>query len=160
VSEARAFTHFDSEGRPRMVDLSDKKVTDRFARARGAVRMAEATFEQLAGHGCTKGDVFRVPELAGIMGAKRTSDLIPLCHPVPLSGLRVAVDPDRTLPGLVVTAEARTSGRTGVEMEALVAVSVACLTIYDMLKAVDRGMVIEGIALLEKAGGKSGPWRR
>jgi cyclic pyranopterin phosphate synthase len=160
VSEAGDLTHFDSEGRPRMVDVSEKPVTGRFARARGTVRMAATTFERIARDGCAKGDVMRVAELAGIMGSKRTSDLIPLCHLLPLSGVTLAVDPDAALPGLVVTAETRTSGRTGVEMEALVAVSIACLTIYDMLKAVDRAIVIEEIALLEKAGGKSGHWRR
>ncbi len=143
-----------------MVDVSDKSVTDRFARARGTVRMAGATFERIARGDFAKGDVMRTAELAGIMGAKRTSELIPLCHPLPLSGVRVTVDPDPALPGLIVVAEARISGRTGVEMEALTAVSVACLTIYDMLKAVDRGMVIAGIELVEKTGGKSGLWRR
>ena len=151
-------SHFDEAGRPHMVDVSAKPETERAACAQGRVRMDEAT---LAAAGrADKGDVARIAELAGVMAAKRTSDLIPLCHPLPLTSVRVRVDPDQALPGLVVTAEVRTTGRTGVEMEALTAVSIACLTIYDMLKAKARGMTIEQICLVEKTGGASGRWRR
>jgi cyclic pyranopterin phosphate synthase len=153
-------THLDESGRPLMVDVSAKAVTERRARAEGRVRMdAETLALALQGPGA-KGDVLRVAELAGIMAAKRTGDLIPLCHPLPLTSVRVRIDPDPDLPGLVVSAEAKVSGRTGVEMEALTAVSVACLTIYDMLKAKARNMVIERIMLVEKEGGASGAWRR
>ena len=153
-------THFDEDGRPRMVDVSSKPETDRFAAARGLVRMDEATLALVLSGSATKGDVARIAELAGTMAAKRTGDLIPLCHPLPLTAVAVSVEPDESLPGLAVTAEARTWGRTGVEMEALTAVSVACLTIYDMLKSKDRDMAIERIELVEKTGGASGDWRR
>jgi cyclic pyranopterin phosphate synthase len=153
-------THFDESGRPRMVDVSDKAETERRALARGRVRMDSHALALAVDRNAEKGDVMRVAELAGTMAAKRTSDLIPLCHPLPLTSVRVTVDPDASLPGLVVTAEARIRGRTGVEMEALTAVSVACLTIYDMLKAKARGMSIEAIELVEKEGGASGSWRR
>ncbi|HEX8642865.1 MAG TPA: cyclic pyranopterin monophosphate synthase MoaC [Allosphingosinicella sp.] len=153
-------THFDEDGRPRMVDVSAKPETDRFAAARGRVRMDEPTLALVLAGRAAKGDVARIAELAGTMAAKRTGDLIPLCHPLPLTAVAVRVEPDRSLPGLAVTAEARTTGRTGVEMEALTAVSVACLTIYDMLKSSARDMRIEGIELVEKSGGASGDWRR
>jgi cyclic pyranopterin phosphate synthase len=153
-------THFDEYGRPLMVDVSEKAESDRRALARGRVRMDSATLALAADRKAEKGDVARIAELAGTMAAKRTSDLIPLCHPLPLTSVTVRVDPDPDLPGLAVTAEARTRGRTGVEMEALTAVSVACLTIYDMLKARDRRMTIEAIELVEKEGGASGIWRR
>ncbi|HEY0413191.1 MAG TPA: cyclic pyranopterin monophosphate synthase MoaC [Allosphingosinicella sp.] len=153
-------THFDERGRPRMVDVSEKAETERRAVARGRVRMDLATLALARDGHAAKGDVLRVAELAGTMGAKRTADLIPLCHPLPLTFVRVAAEVDEDLPGLVVTAEAGTRGRTGVEMEALTAVSVACLTIYDMLKAKARGMTIEHIELVEKQGGASGDWRR
>jgi cyclic pyranopterin phosphate synthase len=153
-------THFDESGRPLMVDVSAKEESERRAVARGRVRMDAATLALARDRKAAKGDVLRVAELAGMMGAKRTADLIPLCHMLPLTSVRVAVEPDESLPGLVVTAEAKTRGRTGVEMEALTAVSVACLTIYDMLKARARGMIIEGIELVEKQGGASGDWRR
>jgi cyclic pyranopterin phosphate synthase len=152
--------HFDGSGRPLMVDVSGKEESERRAVARGRVRMDAATLALARDRQAAKGDVLRVAELAGTMGAKRTADLIPLCHPLPLTSVRVAVEPDEALPGLIVTAEAKTMGRTGVEMEALTAVSVACLTIYDMLKAKARGMIIEGIELVEKQGGASGDWRR
>ena len=152
--------HFDEAGRPRMVNVSAKPETERAAAARGAVRMDRATLDLVLSASAEKGDVARVAELAGTMAAKRTGDLIPLCHPLPLTSVAVRVDPDPGLPGLVVTAEARTRGRTGVEMEALTAVAIACLTIYDMLKSKDRGMTIEGIALVAKSGGASGDWRR
>lgn len=153
-------THFDADGRPRMVDVTAKPETDRFAAARGCVRMDEATLALVHSGGVAKGDVARIAELAGTMAAKRTSDLIPLCHPLPLTAVAVKVAPDERLPGLAVTAEIRTTGRTGVEMEALTAVSIACLTIYDMLKSSARGMTIERIELVEKTGGASGDWRR
>ena len=153
-------THFDDEGRPRMVDVSAKPVTARVAIARGRVRMEAATLSQVMDGGVAKGDVIGVAELAGIMAAKRTGDLIPLCHPLGLDAVEVRIAPDPALPGLAVTAEVRSSGRTGIEMEAMTAVSVACLTIYDMLKAVDRAMVIEAVELVAKSGGKTGDWRR
>ena len=150
--------HFDESGRPRMVDVSAKPETERFAAARGLVRMDEATLALVLSGSAAKGDVARVAELAGTMAAKRTGDLIPLCHPLPLTAVAVRVEPDEN--GLAVTAEVRTTGRTGVEMEALTAVSVACLTIYDMVKAVDRGVEFSGIRLVEKTGGRSGTFRR
>jgi len=153
-------THFDEEGRPTMVDVSAKLPTERVAAARGTVRLDRATLDLVRGGGAKKGDVLRTAELAGIMAAKKTADLIPLCHPVPLTSVRVMVEIDDAIPGVVVQAEARTVGSTGVEMEALCAVSVACLTIYDMLKAAERGIVVERIELVEKRGGVSGEWSR
>jgi cyclic pyranopterin phosphate synthase len=149
-------THFDAEGRAVMVDVGAKLETDRIAVAEGRVVMEPATAALIAEGRATKGDVLAVARLAGIMGAKRTADLIPLCHPLPVTrvALDLAVDP--ALPGVRITAEVRTRGRTGVEMEALTAVSVAALTVYDMVKAVDRAMRIEGIRLILKDGGKSG----
>ncbi len=155
MTVADELTHFDESGRPRMVDVSAKAETERSAVARGRVRTTRAMSAVTA-----KGDVARIAELAGVMAAKKTGDLIPLCHPLPLTSVLVTVAPDDTLPGFSVTAEASTVGRTGVEMEALTAVSVACLTLYDMLKSGDRGMRIEAIELIEKKGGKSGYWRR
>lgn len=152
-------THFDGEGRAAMVDISGKDVTLRRALAEGCVRMSTTTLALVQSGANPKGNVENIAELAGIMGAKRTADLIPLCHPLPLSKVKVRIVVDTDLPGLRVTAETKTDGKTGVEMEALTAVSVACLTIYDMLKAADKNMVIEGVRVLEKAGGKSGDWR-
>ena len=150
-------THLDAEGRARMVDVSDKAVTAREALAAGFVRMSPATLElAVAGTG-KKGDVRAVAEIAGVMAAKKTSDLIPLCHPLPISKVEVSVEAAEG--GMAVTARVKTTGQTGVEMEALTAVSVACLTIYDMLKAAEKGMVIEAVRLVEKAGGASGDWR-
>lgn len=151
-------THVDAEGRARMVDVSAKEVTARRAIAEGRIVMARQTLERIVGGGIEKGDTLRIAELAGVMGAKRTADLIPLCHALPGATIRVRIAPDPTLPGVVATAEATIAGRTGVEMEALTAVSVALLTIYDMAKAVDRGMRIEGVRLLRKEGGRSGVW--
>jgi len=151
-------THFDAAGRPHMVDVSAKPVTLREATARGRVRMDAATLDQLGG--AAKGDVIGVATVAGIMAAKRTGELIPLCHPLGLDAVEVSIAPDADLPGLTVSATTRTRGPTGVEMEAMTAVSIACLTIYDMLKAVDRGMTIEAVELVAKSGGKSGAWRR
>ena len=150
-------THIDDQGRARMVDVSAKPATTREALAVGRIRMAPATLTLALSGGGKKGEVGAVAEIAGVMGAKRTADLIPLCHPLALSKIEVAVNPFEE--GLEVTARVKTSGPTGVEMEALTAVSVACLTIYDMLKAADRGMVIENVRLLEKSGGASGDWR-
>lgn len=151
-------THFDGEGRAIMVDVGDKTVTARRALATGQVTMQRETLAIVMDKTAKKGDVITVAELAGIMGAKRTADLIPLCHPLPLSKVTVQISVAADLPGLKVLAETKTTGQTGVEMEALMAVSVTCLTIYDMLKAVDRAMVIGDVKLLEKSGGKSGLW--
>jgi cyclic pyranopterin phosphate synthase len=151
-------THLDSSGTARMVDVSGKDVTTREAVAEGRVAMAPATLDLILSGNAKKGDVLGAARIAGIMAAKRTHELIPLCHPLMLSKVEVDISPDAALPGLAVTARVRTSGQTGVEMEALTAVSVACLTIYDMAKAADRGMRIEGIRLLEKLGGRSGHW--
>jgi len=143
-----------------MVDVGDKPVTAREAVAEGRVRMQPETFRKALEGDSKKGSVRAAAEFAGIMAAKRTSELIPLCHPIALTSMKVDIAPDEKNHALLVTARAKTSGQTGVEMEALTAVSVACLTIYDMLKASDRGMVIEGITLLEKSGGASGDYRR
>lgn len=153
-------SHFDKDGRPHMVDVSGKAKTARRAIARGIVRMKAETLEIVLAGDVKKGDVLTIAELAGIMGAKHTSTLIPLCHPLPLSSVKLQITTDTDLPGLIVEASAKTTGQTGVEMEALTAVSVACLTIYDMLKAVDKAMVIGEICLVEKTGGKSGDWHR
>ncbi|MGA1208411.1 MAG: cyclic pyranopterin monophosphate synthase MoaC [Gemmobacter sp.] len=149
-------THFDAEGRAHMVDVSGKAVTDRVAVAAGAVRMLPETLALVTEGRAKKGDVLGVARLAGIMGAKRTADLIPLCHPLALTRVALDLVPDPDLPGVRIEASVRTSGQTGVEMEALTAVSVAALTVYDMLKAVDRGMEITDIRLMLKDGGKSG----
>ena len=151
-------THIDAEGRARMVDVSDKPESAREAVAEGFVRLAPETLALAVSGQGRKGDVRAVAEIAGVMAAKRTSDLIPLCHPLDISKAEVAVDVDGGR--LKVTARVRTTGRTGVEMEALTAVSVACLTLYDMLKAADRGMVIEDVQLVSKSGGRSGDWVR
>jgi cyclic pyranopterin phosphate synthase len=150
-------THIDAAGRARMVDVSDKAVTTREAAAEGFVRMSPATLALATSGLGKKGDVRAVAEIAGVMAAKKTSDLIPLCHPLALSKVEVSVEPAEG--GMAVTARVRTSGKTGVEMEALTAVSVACLTLYDMLKAAEKGMVIEAVRLTEKSGGASGDWR-
>jgi cyclic pyranopterin monophosphate synthase len=151
-------THFDAEGRAVMVDVSDKAETDRIAVARGSVTMAPETLERIRLGTVAKGDVLSVARLAGIMGAKRTPDLIPLCHPLALSSVKLdlTLAPERNAVEIEATCKLR--GRTGVEMEALTAVSVAALTIYDMVKAVDRAMVIGEIRLIHKSGGKSGTW--
>ena len=149
-------THFDSDGKAHMVNVGDKPVTDRVAVACGEIRMAAATLDRIREGGFGKGDVLGVARLAGIMGAKQTASLIPLCHPLGLDHVAVDLEPDDTLPGVRVTATCRVTGRTGIEMEAMTAVSVAALTIYDMCKAVDRGMQIGSIRLTHKSGGKSG----
>ena len=151
-----ALSHFDASGKAHMVDVSDKPATDRLAVAEGAVRMSAGTLALVTEGRADKGDVIGIARLAGIMGAKKTADLIPLCHPLPLTKVALELVPDPDLPGVRVTATARTSGQTGVEMEALTAVSTACLTLYDMLKAAQKDMVIDGIRLRLKEGGKSG----
>ena len=156
---ANDLTHIDPDGRARMVDISDKAPTKRRAVAVGRVRMAAETLALALSGGGKKGDVRAVAEIAGVMAAKRTADLVPMCHPLPLSSVKVVIDAAEGGAGLSVEAEAATTGPTGVEMEALTAVSVACLTLYDMLKAVDKAMVIEGVRVVEKTGGTSGDWR-
>ena len=152
-------SHIGDKGEARMVDVSDKPVTARSARAEGFIAMEPATLALLQSGDTPKGDVMATARIAGIMAAKRTHELIPLCHPLSLTKVAVDLEPVAEPPGVRVTAEVKTSGQTGVEMEALTAVSVACLTLYDMLKAVDRGMRIGGIRVLEKAGGRSGHYR-
>ena len=159
-AERRRLTHVDRSGRPRMVDVSDKPATARRATAEAFVALGPETLSLVIDGGSSKGDVLGVAELAGVMGAKRTSDLIPLCHPIALTDIVVAITPDRAAGGLRVRAEAATTGPTGVEMEALTAASVAALTIYDMVKGVERGVEIRGIRLVAKSGGRSGEWRR
>jgi cyclic pyranopterin phosphate synthase len=149
-------THFDGKGDAHMVDVSDKAVTSRVAVAEGHVRMAQETFDIIAEGRAKKGDVLSVARLAGIMGAKKTPDLIPLCHPLPVTKVAVELTLDPELPGVRVEGTVKTTGQTGVEMEALTAVSTACLTVYDMAKAVDKAMEIGGIRVLLKDGGKSG----
>jgi len=154
-----SLSHVDETGRARMVDVADKPVTRRTAIAEGRVRMSSEAFALVRDNAVAKGDVLRVAEVAGVMGGKKTGELIPLCHPLPLDAVQVECTADPKLPGVQVVATAVATGRTGVEMEALTAVAVACLTVYDMVKAVDRGMVVEGIRLLEKTGGTRGDWR-
>lgn len=153
-------THIDAAGRARMVDVSDKAATTRRAVAEGRVTMNHAAFIAVRDASGPKGDVRAAAEIAGVMAAKRTADLIPLCHPLPLTGVRVEVSPLPDESGFSVRAEAKTTAGTGVEMEALTAAAVACLTLYDMAKALDREMEIGGVRLLEKSGGRSGDWRR
>ena len=155
MSESK-LSHLDEAGRARMVDVGNKPVSERLAVARGEVHMRPETLALIQQGALIKGDVFSVAELAGVMAAKRTADLIPLCHPLALNQILVDIVPIKSIPGIEITATVRTSGRTGVEMEALVAVSVAALTIYDMAKAVEKTMRIENIRLIEKRGGQSG----
>jgi cyclic pyranopterin monophosphate synthase len=154
-----ALTHIDASGEARMVDVSGKPATEREATAEGRVVMSKATLDLIVSGNAKKGDVLGTARIAGIMAAKRTSELIPLCHPLALSKITVDITPDDRLPGCIVEATVKVTGPTGVEMEALTAVSVACLTIYDMIKAAARGVRIEGIHLVEKKGGKSGHYR-
>ena len=151
-------THFDAAGRAQMVDVGDKDTTRRVAIARGSIRMLPETLDVIREGRASKGDVIGIARIAAIQGAKRTSDLIPLCHPLALTRVTVDFDLDATLPGVRCTAQVETIGRTGVEMEALTAVQIGLLTIYDMCKAIDRGMVMMETGLLEKIGGKSGHW--
>jgi cyclic pyranopterin monophosphate synthase len=153
-------THLDESGRAKMVDVSDKEVTARTATASGTLICLSETLEQVRAGAAPKGSVTGTAELAGIMAAKRTAELIPLCHPLPLTKAEVRIELDDLLPGFRVEAEVRTNAVTGVEMEALTAVSVACLTLFDMLKAIDRSMVIGGIEVTAKRGGGSGDWQR
>jgi cyclic pyranopterin monophosphate synthase len=159
VARSAKLTHLAKAGEARMVDVSGKAVTERIAVAEGRVVMAAGTLDLVLAGNAKKGDVLGAARIAGIMAGKKTHELIPLCHPLPVSKIAVEIEPDRKLPGLIVRATAQVTGQTGVEMEALTAVSVACLTIYDMVKAVERGMRIEGIRLIEKSGGKSGRYR-
>ena len=151
-----ALTHFDAKGDAHMVDVSDKDVTSRIAVAENHIKMQRETFDIITEGRAKKGDVLGVARLAGIMAAKRTADLIPLCHPLPITKVAVELTPDDTLPGIRITATVKTTGQTGVEMEALTAASVAALTVYDMAKAVDKGMEIGGLRVVLKDGGKSG----
>ena len=153
-------THVDEQGRARMVDVSAKPTSERAAVAEGAVRMSREAFEQVAAQSVAKGDVLAVAEVAGTMGAKRTGELIPLCHPLSLDLVQVEARLEPELPGVRVTALARATGKTGVEMEALTAVAVACLSVYDMVKAIDRSMTIEEVRLVSKSGGTRGDWHR
>ena len=156
---ARKLTHLAKGGEARMVDVSSKAATERVAIAEGRVAMAPTTLDLVLKGDAKKGDVLGAARIAGIMAAKKTHELIPLCHPLPVSKVEVDIAPDKKLPGLVVRATVKVTGKTGVEMEALTAVSVACLTIYDMVKAVERDMQIESVRLLEKRGGKSGTFK-
>jgi len=153
-------THLDSEGRARMVDVGAKAETARLARAEGSITMSLEALDAIERNALAKGDAIAAARIAGIMAAKRTAELIPLCHPIALTDAGVDLDVDRSLPGIRVTAWASTLGKTGVEMEALTAVTVALLTIYDMAKALDRGMEISDVRLTEKCGGRSGDWKR
>ncbi len=152
-------THFDGQGQAHMVDVATKAQTHRVARASGHIRMLPATFELIASGQASKGDVIAVARIAAIQGAKRTADLIPLCHPLPITRVTVDFELDRTASEVRCTAQVETVGRTGVEMEALTAEQVGLLTVYDMCKAADRGMVMGGIRVLQKSGGKSGHWQ-
>jgi len=151
-------THLDVEGRARMVDVRGKPITQRIAIAEGRIVMAPETLDKIVAGRTAKGDPVQIAELAGIMAGKKTADLIPLCHALPGASIRVSLEPDAAIPGITARAEASIAGQTGVEMEALTAVSIALLTVYDMVKAIDRGMHVEGIRLLHKEGGASGSW--
>lgn len=159
AKKTAALTHIDAKGEARMVDVSAKPATERTAIAEGQIIVSKATLDLIVSGNAAKGDVLGTARIAGIMAAKRTSDLIPLCHPLALSKVMLDITPDAKLPGCIVRATVKVTGPTGVEMEALTAVSVACLTIYDMVKAVERGARIENIRLIEKEGGKSGHYR-
>ncbi len=156
---APKLTHLGARGEARMVDVSAKAATERVAVAEGRVTMRAETLDLVLTGNAKKGDVLGAARIAGIMAAKKTHELIPLCHPLAVSKVEIDIEPDRALPGLTVRATVKATGQTGVEMEALTAVSVACLTVYDMVKSVERGMRIEGIRVLEKRGGKSGTYR-
>ncbi len=160
MSDPRALTHLDSSGRARMVDVGDKPASDRRAVARAVVRMSPETAAAVAGGDAPKGDVLGTARLAGIQAAKRTGDLIPLCHPLGLTFVDVEASVDDGQGTVTLTAEARTTAQTGVEMEAMTAAAVAALTVYDMVKGLERGVRIAEVALLEKSGGRSGTWRR
>lgn len=153
-------SHIGPDGEARMVDVSAKDVTERVARAAGSIRMKPETLAAIQGNTIVKGNVVATAKIAGVLAAKRTPELIPLCHSLPLTNVEVAITPDEALPGLRCEATVKTTGKTGVEMEAITAVAVALITVYDMAKAVDRDMSITDICLLEKAGGRSGTWKR
>ena len=153
-------THFDAQGRAHMVDVGDKAVTERVAVAAGAVHMLDATLDRITAGTMDKGDVLGIARVAAIMGTKRTADLIPLCHPLPISGVKVEFEPMREPARVEIRVRVRIEGKTGVEMEAMTGVMAAALTIYDMCKAIDRGMTIEAVRLLSKSGGRSGTWER
>ena len=159
VKTLPTLTHIAASGEARMVDVTGKDDAARVAVAEGLVVMASQTLRLIVSGDAKKGDVLGAARIAGVMAAKRTHELIPLCHPLLLTSILVDIEPDEALPGLRLRAEAKTRGPTGVEMEALTAVAIACLTVYDMAKAADRGMRIEGVRLLEKSGGRSGAWR-
>ena len=158
MKDSEGLTHIDNEGRPRMVDVSEKQQTARHAVATGRIITSSDTLERIMTGSVEKGSVVQVAELAGIMGGKKTHDLIPLCHQLNSANITMRLEADPDLPGIVAQAEATVTGQTGVEMEALTAVSIALLTVYDMAKSIDRGMRIEGIRLLSKKGGRSGSW--
>jgi cyclic pyranopterin phosphate synthase len=160
MAEMKKLTHFDDSGQPRMVDVTEKSETARRAVAEGRVVFSPEAFQAVQEGRGKKGDIRSIAELAGVMGAKRTPDLIPLCHPLPVTAVNVSVAPESKTSSFIVTAEVKTTGKTGVEMEALTAVATACLTIYDMAKAIDKSIIIERIALVEKSGGRSGDFRR
>jgi cyclic pyranopterin phosphate synthase len=159
MARAKTLTHLGKGGDARMVDVSNKPATERIAVAEGRVVMTPKTLDLVLKGNAKKGDVLAAARIAGIMAAKQTHKLIPLCHPLPISRVAIDIDSDRKLPGFVVRASVKVTGQTGVEMEALTAVAVACLTIYDMVKALERGMHIEGVRLIEKSGGQSGRYR-
>lgn len=159
-AERPKLTHVDDRGAARMVDVTPKPESERMARASGVIRMQLATLDAILANTLKKGDVLAVARVAGVMAAKRTADLIPLCHPIPLTDVRIDIEPDPGLPGLRVEATVRTFGRTGVEMEAISAVCVTLVTVFDMVKAVDRRLLVTDVQLLEKQGGRSGHWTR
>jgi cyclic pyranopterin phosphate synthase len=159
VAPTPGLSHIDQRGQAHMIDVSAKGATEREATAEGRVIMSKATLDQVLEGNALKGDVLGAARLAGIMAAKRTHGLIPLCHPLPISKVTIDIDPEHSFPGFLVRATVKVTAQTGVEMEALTAVSITCLTIYDMVKAIEKGMRIEGIRLLEKSGGRSGTWR-
>jgi cyclic pyranopterin monophosphate synthase len=158
--EKSQLSHLNSAGEASMVDVGGKALTDRVARARGSITMRSETLAAIRANTLKKGDVLAVARVAGILAAKRTPDLIPLCHPIPLTDVQVELSPDESLPGIIAEATARATWKTGVEMEALTAVTVSLLTIYDMAKSLDRGMELNDISLLQKSGGKLGDWSR
>ena len=158
MKDSEGLTHIDNEGRPRMVDVSEKEQTARHAVATGRIITSRETLKRIVTGNLEKGSVVQVAELAGIMGGKKTHDLIPLCHQLNSENITMRLEADPDLPGIIAQAEATVTGQTGVEMEALTAVSIALLTVYDMAKSIDRGMRIEGIRLLSKKGGRSGSW--
>ena len=159
-SDDRSLSHVAADGAAKMVDVTAKPETERVARAAGSIRMAAATLAAIRANTLKKGDVIAVARVAGVMAAKRTSDLIPLCHPIPLTDVQVEIIPDDSLPGLRAEATVRCFGRTGVEMEAISAVCVTLITVFDMVKAVDRDLIVSDIRVLEKSGGRSGSWKR